>query len=63
MKKIKILLKLLSILLLPTSIWASHEKTISNVCQELWKVGGIQFFPSKICSYEKPPVDADNTFS
>ncbi|AWK14106.1 hypothetical protein CCS41_05835 [Candidatus Fukatsuia symbiotica] len=57
----KTLLKL-PILLLPMFAWASHERTISNVCQELWKSGEIQFFPSKICSCEKTSANIGNTF-
>lgn len=61
MKTIKTLLKVFPILLLSTAAWASHERTISNICQELWKSGKIQFFPSKICSREETSL-ADNAF-
>ncbi|EFL91596.1 hypothetical protein REG_1449 [Candidatus Regiella insecticola LSR1] len=63
MKTIKTLLSVLSILLLSTVASASHERTISNICQELWKSGKIQFFPSKICLHKKTVVNTDNTLS
>ncbi|WP_339057773.1 hypothetical protein [Candidatus Regiella endosymbiont of Tuberolachnus salignus] len=63
MKTIKTLLKILPILLLSTTTSASHEKTISNICQELWKSGNIPSFPSKICLREESAVNTDNAFS
>ncbi|GFN46286.1 hypothetical protein [Candidatus Regiella insecticola] len=63
MKTIKTLLKVLPVLLLSTAAWASDERSISNICQELWQSGKIQLFPSKICSPEETTVNADNAFS